>query len=54
MESKCCPSCGSSDVKKEYIYGQDTGDFVCNDCNHAGPRDTFFKEQDSNNEDSEH
>lgn len=38
MKSNSCPYCGSSNIKKEYFLGTQTGDYICLDC-----KETFFK-----------
>ncbi|EKO3444223.1 Eag protein [Vibrio fluvialis] len=36
-----CPKCGSHDTYKEKIMGQDTGDRVCQECNHITSAASF-------------
>jgi predicted RNA-binding Zn-ribbon protein involved in translation (DUF1610 family) len=30
-----CPKCGGTTITKEYLFGMDTGDKICCDCNHV-------------------
>lgn len=50
MNNYICPKCGSDNTRKDRDrgFGEDTGDRICQDCNHEGWYKDFLSDQKLN------
>ncbi|MDQ2166296.1 Eag protein [Vibrio anguillarum] len=42
-KNAACPKCGSEEIRKERMFGVQTGDLICSDCKYTSTRNEFVE-----------
>ncbi len=42
-KNAACPKCGCEEIRKEKVFGVQTGDLICSDCDYTSTRSEFLE-----------
>lgn len=42
-KNAACPKCGSEEIRKERMFGVQTGDLICSNCKYTSTRNEFVE-----------